>query len=159
MNPALFVLRHDALGQLVYVGDDGIAHTGVTPVRAFPLTAATDGIALLSATGKELQWIDSLDALPAALRALIVDELARREFMPVIQRIIRVSSFITPCTWQVATDRGATTLLLKSEDDIRRLKHPVPGALLISDSHGIHFLIRDRSQLDAQSQKILKRFL
>ena len=44
-----------------------------------------------------------------------------------------------------------------SEDDIRRLRGP--GALLIADSQGIHFMIRDRKMLDAHSQKILKRFL
>ena len=88
---------------------------------------------------------------------LTSEELALRDFMPVIERILSVSSFATPSTWQVETDRGTTELVLKSEDDIRRLKGP--GALLIADSQGIHFLIRDRKILDSHSQRILKRFL
>ena len=32
-------------------------------------------------------------------------------------------------------------------------------ALLIADSHGIHFLIRDRYALDQYSRRILDRFL
>lgn len=152
-----FTLTRNAFGRLVFVGADATAHEGVVPVRAFAISAPDEGIALLSAEGKELQWIERLDTLPEAARALIAEELAQREFMPEIKRIIAISSYATPSTWQVETDRGATALILKSEDDIRRLRGP--GALLIADSQGIHFLIRDRQALDAHSQKILKRFL
>lgn len=152
-----FSLARDSFGRLVYVAADGTAHVGVTPVRAFAIAAPDYGIALISSEGKELQWLENLATLPAATHHLILDELAQREFVPAIQRIITVSSYATPSTWQVETDRGMTSLILKSEDDIRRLKGP--GALLIADSQGIHFLIRDRKTLDAHSQKILKRFL
>lgn len=152
-----FTLGRDVFGHLVLTDADGVLHVAIVPVRAFALSAPDQDIALLSAEGKELQWLETLDALPPETRALIREELASREFMPVIERIISVSSYATPSTWQVATDRGHTALLLRSEDDIRRLKGP--GALLIGDSQGIHYLIRDRRHLDAHSQKILKRFL
>jgi hypothetical protein len=152
-----FTLDRNAFGKLIYVDAEGIPHEGVTPVRAFALSAPDQGLALISAEGKELQWIDRLDDLPEAARQLITEELAQREFMPVIQRIVAVGSFATPSTWQVETDRGATELILKSEDDIRRLRGT--NGLLIADSNGIHFMIRDRSALDAHSQRILKRFL
>jgi hypothetical protein len=98
--------------------------------------------------------------LPDHEHRLIEEELARRDFIPVIQRIVSVSSFATPSTWRIETDRGPTELVLKSEDDIRRLATTMgPGALLIADSQGLHYLIRDRKALDAHSQKILKRFL
>ena len=150
-------LSRDSFGRLVFDGSDGSAHVGVVPVRAFPLTAPDAGVSILSAEGKELQWIDRPADLTEAARTLLAEEFAQREFMPVIERIVAVSSFATPSTWQVETDRGTTALILKSEEDIRRLKGP--GALLIADSNGIHYLVRDRRQLDAQSQKILKRFL
>ena len=157
MKTCGFTLTRNPFGKLVFVGADGIRFEGVVPVRAFALTAPNEGIALLSSEGKELQWIDRLDDLPATVRQLIEEEFAQREFMPVIQRIVSVSSFATPSTWQVDTDRGATELILKSEDDIRRLSST--RSLLIADSNGIHYLIRDRHALDAQSRKILKRFL
>lgn len=152
-----FTLSRNAFGKLIYIDAGGTPHEGVTPVRAFALSAPDQGLSLISAEGKELQWIDRLDDLPEAARTLIAEELAQREFMPVIQRIVAVGSFATPSTWQVETDRGATELVLKSEDDIRRLRGT--NGLLIADSNGIHFMIRDRSALDAHSQKILKRFL
>jgi len=126
------------------------------PVRAFPIGAPDEGIALVDPHGHELAWIDRLDELPAELRLLVESELASREFMPVIERIVDVSSFATPSTWTVITNRGETKLILKGEEDIRRL---VPPALLVADSNGIQFLIRDRQALDAHSRKILDRFL
>ena len=76
--------------------------------------------------------------------------------MPEIQRVRSVSGYATPCTWQVETDRGETSLVLKAEEDIRRLAAPT---LLIIDSRGIQFLIRDPAALDATSRRILERFL
>jgi len=151
-----YQLRRNAFGRLEFVGNDGELHVGVVPVRAFPISAADDGVALVDPYGHELAWIDQLGDLPDELRTLVEAELAQREFMPVITRIVGVASFATPSTWQVETDRGPASFVLKGEEDIRRL---TPPALLIADSHGIHFLIRDRSALDQHSRRILDRFL
>lgn len=151
-----YQLRRNAFGKLEFVGPDGETQVGVVPVRAFPITAPDEGIGLVNSYGNELAWIDRLEDLPDELRSIVEGELARREFMPVITRIVSVASFATPSTWQVETDRGAASLILKGEEDIRRL---TPPALLIADSHGIHFLIRDRYALDQPSQRILDRFL
>ncbi|MCC2866685.1 MAG: DUF1854 domain-containing protein [Candidatus Accumulibacter phosphatis] len=151
-----YQLRRNCFGKLEFMGPDGEIHTGVVPVRAFPISAPADGIALVDPYGHELAWINELGDLPEEPRKLVETELAQREFMPVITRIVSVASFATPSTWQVETDRGAATLILKGEEDIRRL---TPPALLIADSHGIHFLIPDRSALDQHSRRILDRFL
>ena len=155
MHPPDFTLQRNAFGQLV-LSRDGRDHTGVTVVRAFPIGAPDDGLSLVSPDGHELAWIHHLSELPAEMRALIEAELAGREFMPTIRRICSVSSFATPSTWEVDTDRGPTRFVLKGEDDIRRMAAPV---LLISDSHGIHYLIRDPGLLDKASRKLLDRFL
>lgn len=150
-----FSLHRDSFGRLIFTGGDGEAHEAV-PVRAFPIGAPDEGIALVDPHGHELAWIDRLADLPADLRQTIEGELASREFMPVIERIVDVSSYATPSTWTVVTNRGETKLILKGEEDIRRLAAP---ALLIADSNGIQYLIRDRGALDAHSRKILDRFL
>ena len=155
-DAADYQLRRNAFGRLEFIGSDGEVHVGVVPVRAFPISAADDGVALVDPYGHELAWIDQLADLPDELRALVEAELAQREFMPVITRIVGVASFATPSTWQVETERGPASFVLKGEEDIRRL---TPPALLIADSHGIHFLIRDRSALDQHSRRILDRFL
>jgi hypothetical protein len=151
-----FQLQRNPFGQLVLTGLDGIAHVGVEPARAFPITAPHEGISMLSHGGHELAWIPDLSKLPEETRRLINEELEVREFMPKVLRITGVSGFATPCTWQVETDKGAIGFTLKAEDDIRRL---AGSALLIVDSHGIQFLVRDRHSLDDASRRILERFL
>ena len=92
-----FTLQRNAFGQLV-LSRDGNDYAGVTVVRAFPIGAPDDGLSLVSPDGHELAWIDHIDQLPPAMRPLISEALASREFMPVIQRIRSVSSFATPST-------------------------------------------------------------
>jgi hypothetical protein len=151
-----FDLGRDEFGRLVLTGADGERHVGVAPVRAFPIQAPDEGISLMTGDGREVAWIPSMAALPPAMRSLLEHELQGREFMPQIRAIRSVSSYATPSTWQVSTDRGDTSFVLRGEEDIRRIGQ---DTLLISDSHGIHFLLRDLAGLDRQSRKILDRFL
>jgi hypothetical protein len=148
-------LVRDPFGGLI-LRIDGVTHDDVVPVRAFPISAPDEGIALIDGDGHEVAWIDRLEELPEAQRSLVSEDLAGREFMPEIQRILSVSGYVTPCTWSVQTDRGSTRFVLKSEEAIRRLS---PTSLLIADSQGIHFLVRDIEALDAGSRKVLDRFL
>ena len=151
-----FTLSRNPFGKLLLTCADGTRHEGVVPVRAFPISAPERGIALVSTDGKELVWIEQLADLDAAARQLVAEELAGREFMPQIQRIRSVSGFTTPSVWEVDTDRGPTAFTLKGEEDIRRLAAPM---LLIADSHGVQYLIRDFAALDRTSRKLLDRFL
>lgn len=149
-------LTRNAYGRLVLTDADGSVHEGVVPVRAFPIAAPDEGVSLVSVDGHELCWIDRLSTLPEAQRSLIEQELAAREFMPQIRRIREVSSFATPSTWTVDTDRGDTRFVLKGEEDIRRL---AGGTLLIADNHGVQFLIRNLYEMDRGTRRILDRFL
>ncbi|MCC2962521.1 DUF1854 domain-containing protein [Massilia sp. YIM B02769] len=149
-------LRRDAFGKLVFTSAEGEDFVGVIPVRAFPIQAPTRGISLVRDGGKEVAWIDDLAEQPEAIRALITEELEGREFIPEIETIRSVSSFATPCTWYVKTDRGETEFVLKVDEDIRRVGE---ASLLIADSHGINFLVRDMFRIDKGSRKILDRFL
>ncbi len=156
MSTAAFTLIRDPFGRLAFTGADGVTHEAVVPVRAFPIGAPDDGIALVSAEGHELAWLDRLEQLPAATAALIREELESREFVPEIRRIRSVTSFACPSTWDIETDRGDAALVLKGEEDIRRLGR---DKLLIADMHGIQYLIRDLAAMDRVSRKILDRFL
>jgi len=156
MSNTSFQLQRDAFGRLVLSTANGERHEGVTPVRAFPIAAPDEGISLINYEGHEVGWADRIADLPAEIAGLIEEELASREFVPEIERIVAVSSFACPSTWQVTTNRGAAQLILKGEEDIRRLSQT---RLLIADSHGIQFLVRDLSKLDRQSRKLLDRFL
>lgn len=156
MAEITFTLSRNPYGKLLMTAADGQVIEGVAPVRAFPIQSPDEGISLVQGDGKEVAWIERLADLPQASRALLVEELEGREFMPEIARVKSVSSFATPCTWFVDTDRGETQFVLKGEEDIRRIG---AASLLISDSHGIQFLIRDMFTIDKHTRKILDRFL
>jgi len=151
-----FEIERDAFGRLVLTDGEGLRHVGVLPVRAFPLSAPDDGLSLVGSDGRELLWVDRVDALPKSWRALLSHELAARDFAPTLLKLHKVSSFGVPSTWSVATDRGETSFVLKAEEDIRRLDG---GALLIASAHGVQFRIPDVKALDRASRKLLERFL
>ena len=150
-------MNRDAHGRLALTLPDGTVHSGVLPVRAFPLAAPEEGLSLVGADGHELLWLDRLDDLPEPARTLVREELAVREFVPTISKIVKVSSFSTPSTWDVETDRGTTTLVLKAEEDIRRLRGRT--ALLIASASGVQYAIADSTSLDRASRRLLERFL
>lgn len=150
-----WTLARDAFGRLCILKAGG-EPVVVTAVRAYPLSAPGESIALVDEHGHEQAWIARLDELEADVRTLVAEALREREFMPTIERLVSVSTFATPSTWTVATDRGQARFVLRGEEDIRRLP---AGALLVADHHGVQYLIRDLAALDRHSRRLLDRFL
>ncbi len=153
---SVFTLAFDPFGKLVVTLADGTQHVGALVARAFPIAASDQAISILSAEGKELAWLEKLDDLPAHERDIVAQALQAREFMPEILRLDSVNSFSTPSVWHVQTSRGPTQLVLKGEEDIRRL---TASRLIVADAHGVQFLIRDLPSLDRHTRKLLDRFL
>lgn len=156
VNKSHFQLTRNAFGRLVLTNPEGEVFEGVVPVRAYPIQAPQDGVALVATDGHEVGWLDRLANAPPLVQVLIQEALDTREFMPEIQDIVSVTSFSTPCTWTVKTDRGDTRFVLRGDEDIRRVG---PTVLLVTDSHGIQFKIRDLSLLSKESRRIMDRFL
>ena len=154
--PTAFTLSLDSFQRLVARLADGTEVIGVTPVRAFPLSAPDAGFALLDDAGHERVWIPTLSALTAPDQRLFSAELALREFTPEITQVTQVSTYNLPSTWSVETDRGPTVLVLKALEDIRAV---TPNSLLIADSYGIQYRIREISALDKRSRRILDHFM
>lgn len=145
------MLSRDDFGRLLLDGE------AVTPVRAHPISAPDEGISLIGDDGHERLWIPRLSELATAERELVEAELQSREFHPVLQRLVAVSTFSTPSQWTVETDRGLLQFFLKSEEDIRRIGDQ--GRLVISSSHGLQLQVPDRWALDRASRRLLERFL
>jgi len=151
-----FDLQHDSQGRLVLVDTQGIRHVGVEPVRGFPISDPDHWISICDLEGKELTSIEDLHAIAPALREVLETDLARREFVPLIRRIVGVPADTEPTEWEVETDRGNTRFLLNTNDDVRRLG---PNRALVVDAHGIRYLIEDMRQLDVSSRRVLERYL
>ena len=152
-----FALERNAFGKLILTTASGVRFEAVVPVRAFPIQSPEVGISLVNTDSEEVGWVERLADCPEPAQSLICQELEVREFIPVIAQIVSVTSFSTPCTWTVETDRGRTHFVLRGDEDIRRIGKD--NALLIADTHGIQYLVRDQFALNTASKKILDRFL
>lgn len=149
-------LHFCAQNKLIYTDDNGIEHPDVTPIRAYPISAPNEGISLINTEGHEVFWLAQWSDLPPPLQPTLKKALQGRDFMPVIQQLISVSTFSTPCTWSVLTDRGPTEFVLKAEEDIRRIPN---GGLLIQDGSGVTYRVNSLQELDRPSRRLLDRFL
>jgi hypothetical protein len=149
-------LSYDSLGRLVFRDGAGREHVDVTPVRGFPISEPDYGISICDADGHELLWIERLSQLPIGVRDTLESDLAQREFMPVIERIERISANSEPCEWEVLTDRGRTSFVLKIDEDVRRLDDQ---RAMVTDANGVSYLIPDLAALDAGSRRYLERYL
>ncbi len=149
-------LHVDAWARLVLTTPAGEDHVGVEPIRAFPISEPAGWISFCDAEGRELFCLETTQGLSAEARRVLDEELGRREFLPVIRRIRRVSGEATPADWEVDTDRGPTQFTLDNEDDIRRLGS---NRLLITDSRKLRYQIPDPRALDSASRRLLERFL
>lgn len=147
-------LERDAHGRLRARLADGQVLEDLVVVRAFPLSAPDAGFSLVGRDGREKHWIPDAEELDDASRRALAEALAEREMMPRIERIVSISSRTTPSEWQVLTDRGPTRLVLRAEEDIRRLG---ADSLLVTDRHGLQFRL-EPSRLDASSRRLLDRF-
>jgi hypothetical protein len=156
MSAIDFDLYRNPFGVWMLRTSDGQEHAGVTVVRPFPITAPSESVSILSQDGRELVWIERLSDWPGPVQETLIEALTQREFMPEIERLIEVSSYATPSVWQVQTNRGLAELVLKGEEDIRRLN---ANTLIIADEHGVQYLIRDLPSMDRMSRKQLDRFM
>ena len=141
-------LGRDARRRLVLWGDDGEHATVVQPVRCFPISC--------DLSGRELLCVQDPDALEPAIRELLEEELARHEFVPMVQRIVRIDDDSECAEWQVETDRGPTAFYIDSDDAVRRLDGQ---RVMIIDSSGTRYLIENVASLDRNSHWLLDRYI
>lgn len=146
----------DEQGRLAVSDSRGNRYDDIRPVRLFPLSKPHQWISLIDATDKEIVCIDDLSRLNSKMKSLLEQELAKREFVPMLKRVIWVSGNSEPCEWKVETDRGITSFILKDENDVRRLGE---NSVLVVDSYGIRYFISDRNALDSYSCRIIEWYV
>ncbi len=155
-DAATIALHVDAFGRLVLQMPGAAPVVDVAPVRCFPFTSPSERVSLCDEQGHEVACIADLADLRPDVRALIEQELARREFIPIIVRILDISQGSEPTTWRVLTDRGESRFVLTSEDHVRRLG---TRGVLITDADGVRYRVPDSGSLDAHGSNLLKRYL
>jgi ATP-binding cassette subfamily B protein len=143
--------EHDTL----WSKSSGAERQRVLARRCFPLTEPERFIALVDQHGREVTCIESSAQLPAASAQALALSLAATELLPRVERVDAVREEATRSLWQVMTDRGPRGFVVEQEDHIRRL---ADGRHLITDEHGMRYLVPRLEELDPKSRRLLSPF-
>ncbi|HKO47007.1 MAG TPA: DUF1854 domain-containing protein [Polyangiaceae bacterium] len=133
----------------------GAARLAVFARRCFPLSAPDSYVSLVDEHHFERACFTTLDVLSASAREVLQRALETGDFLPQISQIQAIDQQATLSRWQVDTDRGPRQFIVDQEDHVRPLED---GRHLISDSHGMRYLVPVPSALDLTSRKLLARF-
>ncbi len=152
----LFELSRDEWSHLKLTDSAGHEYCNVSVVPLFPISASKQWVSLISAEGEEIACLDSIQGLSASNILLLEEELALREFIPIIEKIVSVSGITEPCEWFVETNHGPTSFVLKTEEDVRRIS---AKAVNITDANGIRFRVDDMKNLDKRSRSFVEWYV
>lgn len=145
----------DDRGRLVVRDGHGQEHRDVTPVRMFPITDPEGCISICDSHYRELLCVRNIEDVPGESRRILEEELNRRMFIPVIERIAGSAPVGDDVRFSVVTDRGKTDIVVNAEE-IYRLSG---NRVLMKDSNGIRYLVPDWRRMNAYSRKILDLYL
>jgi len=149
------LLERDPDGHLWASDRGGAKRVSVRARRCFPLTEPERFLCLIDERGRERACIEEASELDPGSRQALTEALRRSEFLPHIERIEFVRVEATRSEWQVSTDRGQRRFVVEQEDHIRKLED---GRHVITDAHGMRYLVPVPERLDASSRRWLSRF-
>jgi ATP-binding cassette subfamily B protein len=153
-DPSTLELELDAEGHL-WAQAPGVERLAVSARRAFPLSNPDAYVSLVDVHHYERACFSTLSLLSEQQREILQRALSKGDFLPEIRHIRAITQEATQSRWQVDTDRGPTDFIVDQEDHVRPL---LDGRHLISDSHGMRYLVPVPSALDVASRKLLARY-
>lgn len=154
-QPQAIEFSKDSQGRLVLVDQDGVRHENVHPAKLFPLTEKDHWISIQSGGACEILCIEDPQSLPEPSRTLLLEALARRDFVPIIQVIHRIVRLADGHEWHVTTDRGDTRFEVETDESIQPLGH---GRLVVMDRGNTRYLIPNVARLDRISKRKLEHY-
>jgi ATP-binding cassette subfamily B protein len=155
MNVARLSLERDGDGGLWALDLSTGEREKVLPRRCFPLSHPDRYVCLVDEHGRDRALLDEPASLDETSRHVLWSALGEHEFLPKVTRIDRVVHEATWSEWHVETDRGARVFVVEQEDHIRRLDD---GRHVITDQHGMRYLVPTPENLDSHSRRWLGRY-
>ena len=137
--------------------DDELCCLHVKIHCAFPLSHAQQYVSLRDAKGHEIGLVEDLKHLDAASRAIAEEEIERRYFLPEITAVHKLSGNFGLYEWDVETDRGARTFLVRGRS-ASVIQMP-PHRVLVTDVLGNRYQVPDTTRLDERSMALLYKTL
>jgi hypothetical protein len=129
----------------------------VSVARAFPLSDPDHYIGFLDGDGKDIGLMHDPSQLDPESRQIVNEELERRYFVPVVERVLTVKEEFGTVYWTVETDRGKKEIIVRNiRDNLQELS---ASRVIITDVDGNRFEFPDTSKLDGKSQSVILRSL
>jgi Domain of unknown function (DUF1854) len=152
-----FRLVREADGSLSLVLDGDKRFSGISIVRAAPLSQPNNFICFLDSTGQEICMVRDLSHLSIEDRVLVERGLQIRYITSIIRRIISVRREAGTLYCEAETDRGLRELAVRNSDDSVRWMSE--GRVLLIDVDGNRFEIPNIGTLDSKSARMLRQNL
>ena len=157
LDPAEVQLNRSPWGAVRLMLGDRVCYAPVTVRRVRPLTDSDGMISLWIADTEEIGIVPEPDQLDDQSRAIVVQQLERRYFTPVIRKILWMRERYGVQHWQVQTTRGQLDFYVRGLH--QHVKQIPPARLLITDVRGNRYDIPDVRQLDLHSFAQIQRHL
>ena len=125
--------------------------------RAFPLSDPEHYIGFLDGAGKDVGILHDPGLLDPESRKVVEEELEKRYFVPIVERVTGVKEEFGTIYWTVETDRGTKEIVVRNlRDNIQELSQ---SRIIITDADGNRFEFPDTNKLDNKSLGIIMRNL
>lgn len=125
--------------------------------RQFPFELEWEFISVMDGEQQEIGIVKSVELFDEAQKKLLMDELRRRYYSPVIDKIINVKERYGFSYWKVHTADGDVSFTL--HDTYRSIIHAGETRIIMLDVNGNRFEIPDTSLLDRKSYKKIELYL
>lgn len=129
-------------------------------IRAFPITNPDEFLAVRNASGgrrDEIGLIDSVSLFDDETVALLKEELDRRYFIPEITKIYSMKEKYGYHYTEALTSAGRIKFVMNNpSNSIRTLED---GRILITDTDGNCFCLREPQKLDKASYRLIEIYL
>ncbi|MBE6636488.1 MAG: DUF1854 domain-containing protein [Ruminococcaceae bacterium] len=131
--------------------------------RAFPITSPEEFLSVREVSpiknekGDEIGMIRHLSDFDEATQKLFLEELDRRYFTPIIQKITAVKEKFGYSYWDCETSAGHIVFVLNNP--FSNIRAMLDGSVYINDIDGNCFTVPDPSILDPASYKKIEIYL
>ena len=134
-----------------------VCYTRVAVRRILPLSDPDRYISLGIGEEVEIGIIEDPSQLDSESREILREELDKRYFTPIIQKVYRVKERFGIHDWEVGTSRGRITFSVQGLH--QNVRHFPPARLLVTDVRGNRYDIPDYHRLDSNSFNQIQRHL
>ena len=122
--------------------------------KAFPFSHNNKYISVKGKDNKEIGLIQDIKQFPSDKVALLVEELERRYFLPMIKSINSVKEEFGYAYWDVITDIGPKKFTIRKDNNSFL---PVnEKRILVVDLDGNRYEIEDYTKLDVKSYRLIE---